>query len=116
MIILPGANFETTAYAAQSAYPDVYFLIIDGVPHDGNDNYATSANTVSIIFAEEEAGYLAGYAAVKEGYKNLGFMGGQELPSVKRYGYGFVQGAAAAAAENEEKVTVRYNYNGHFDE
>ena len=116
MIILPGANFETTAYAAQSAYPDVYFLIIDGVPHDGNDNYATSANTVSIIFAEEEAGYLAGYAAVKEGYKNLGFMGGQELPSVKRYGYGFVQGAAAAAAENEEKVTVRYHYTGTFDE
>lgn len=115
MIVLPGSNFETTAYAAQSTYPDVYFLLIDGVPHDENDNYATSANTVSIIFAEEEAGYLAGYAAVKEGYKNLGFMGGKDLPSVKRYGYGFVQGAAAAAAENEKKVTVRYHYTGTFD-
>ncbi len=114
-IVLPGSNFETAAYAAQSTYPDVDFLLIDGVPHDENGTYATAANMVSMVFAEEEAGYLAGYAAVKEGYTKLGFLGGQEVPSVKRYGYGFVQGAAAAAAEKEKKVEMRYQYTGSND-
>lgn len=111
-IVLPGSDFETAAYAAQSAYPDVDFLLIDGVPHDENGAYATAANMVSMVFAEEEAGYLAGYAAVKEGYTKLGFLGSQEIPAVKRYGYGFVQGIAAAAAEQEQKVDLRYQYTG----
>lgn len=114
-IVLPGSNFETTAYAAQQSYPDVDFLLIDGVPHDENGAYATASNMVSMVFAEEEAGYLAGYAAVKEGYTKLGFLGGQETPAVKRYGYGFVQGAAAAAAEKEKKVSMRYQYTGSGD-
>lgn len=115
LIVMTGSNFETTVYTAQSMYPDVYFLLIDGVPHDGNNTYAAAANTIGIIFAEEEAGFLAGYAAVKDGYKKLGFMGGPALPSVKRYGYGFVQGAAAAAAETETKVELRYTYTGSFE-
>lgn len=115
LIVMAGSNFETTVYAAQAAYPEVYFLLIDGVPHDAALNYANGANTISILFAEEEAGYLAGYAAVKDGYTKLGFMGGQELPSVKRYGYGFVQGVAAAAAELEQKVELSYVYTGTFE-
>ena len=111
--MLAGSSLETAAYDAQKAYPDIKFLLVDGVPHDEKDNYSTAANTVSIVFAEEEAGYMAGYAAVKGGYTKLGFMGGQELPYVKRYGYGFVQGAAAAAAETETKVEMRYAYAVH---
>ncbi len=114
-IVLPGSSFETAAYAAQSTYPDVDFLLIDGVPHDENGTYATASNMVSMVFAEEEAGYLAGYAAVKEGYTKLGFLGGQEIPAVKRYGYGFVQGAASAAAELEQKVEMNYQYTGSKD-
>lgn len=114
LIVMAGNNFETTVYTAQSMYPDVYFLLIDGVPHDGDNAYVVDANTASILFAEEEAGFLAGYAAVKDGYTKLGFLGGQSLPSVKRYGYGFVQGAAAAAAELETNVEVRYQYTGTF--
>lgn len=116
IIVLSGSSFETTVYSAQTMYPEVYFLIIDGVPHDGSGNYATASNTISVIFAEEEAGYLAGYAAVKDGYTKLGFMGGAATPAVKRYGYGFVQGAAAAAAESETKIDLRYKYTGTFDE
>lgn len=115
-IVLPGSNFEVAAYAAQTSYPEVGFMLIDGVPHDEENSYAMSSNSVSMVFAEEEAGYLAGYAAVKEGYKKLGFMGGQETPPVKRYGYGFVQGAAAAAAEKEVKIEMYYNYSGSFAE
>ena len=87
-IVLAGSAFETTAYDVQTAYPDTDFLLVDGVPHDDSSNYATAANMVSVVFAEEEAGYMAGYAAVKEGYTRLGFLGGQEIPAVKRYGYG----------------------------
>lgn len=115
LIIADGSNFETAVYSAQSSYPDVKFLLIDGVPHDEAMNYVNAANTISIIFAEEEAGYLAGYAAVKDGYTKLGFMGGQELPGVKRYGYGFVQGAAAAADELEKKIEMSYIYMGTFE-
>ena len=82
LVVLPGSNFETTAYQAQSAYADVDFLLIDGVPHDESNTYATAANTICIIFAEEEAGYMAGYAAVKEGYGKLGFIGGQVIPEI----------------------------------
>ena len=116
IIIMAGSNFETTVYTAQTTYPEVYFLLIDGVPHDESNNYATAANTIGIIFAEEDAGYLAGYAAVKEGYTKLGFMGGIERPPVKRYGYGYVQGASAAAAETKTKIEIRYAYTGTFDE
>lgn len=115
LIIMAGSNFETAVYAAQKAYPEVKFLLIDGVPHDAALNFSTAKNTIGIIFAEEEAGYLAGYAVVKEGYNKIGFMGGKDLPAVKRYGYGFVQGAAAAAAEMEKKVEMSYVYTGTFE-
>ncbi|MDO4745919.1 MAG: BMP family ABC transporter substrate-binding protein [Bacillota bacterium] len=115
LVIMAGSNFETTVFSAQSLYPEVFFLLIDGVPHDVGDTYGTSANTISVIFAEEEAGYMAGYAAVKDGYKKLGFLGGEDVPAVKRYGHGFVQGAAAAAAELEQKVELRYEYTGTFE-
>ena len=116
IIVMAGSNFETTVYSAQEAYPETYFLLLDGVPHDGEDTYTMASNTIGMIFAEEEAGYLAGYAAVKEGYKKLAFLGGKAFPAVKRYGYGFVQGAAAAAAETETKVELRYDYAGTFEE
>ncbi len=115
MIVLAGNNFETAAFSAQSMYPDVYFLLIDGVPHDTGDKYGAAPNTIGVIFAEEQAGYMAGYAAVKDGYKHLGFMGGKSLPPVKRYGYGFVQGAAAAAQETEQKVEITYKYMETFE-
>ena len=115
-IVLPGRSFETTAYKAQTSYADTDFLLIDGVPHDAENNYATGANTVSVVFAEEEAGYLAGYAAVKDGYTKLGFVGGKEIPAIKRFGYGFVQGAASAAEETGAKVELAYKYAGTFEE
>ena len=67
------------------------------------------------IYKEELCGYMAGYAAVKLGYKNLGFLGGMAVPAVVRYGYGFVQGVDAAAAELKlTDVKVNYIYGGQF--
>ncbi len=67
------------------------------------------------MFAGDQPGYLAGYAAVKDGMTKLGFMGGMAVPAVIRYGYGFVQGADAAAAELGVDVEVMYNYTGAFE-
>ena len=70
----------------------------------------------NILYQEEQAGYLAGYAAVKDGYKKLGFLGGMAVPAVIRYGYGFVQGCNAAAEEMgiAGEVSVKYWYAGGF--
>ncbi len=120
IVVTPGYLFEVAVYEAQKNYPDVKFILLDGAPHTAD--YATSetkANVASVMYAEEESGYLAGYAAVKDGYRKLGFMGGMAVPAVQAFGYGFLQGANAAAAElglglNDVKVT--YHYTGNFEE
>ena len=91
--------------AAAEAYPDVKFVFIDGWAL-GLDNIA------AIAFQEEQCGYLAGYATVMEGYTKLGFMGGGggTNPACQRYGYGFAQGADAAAAEKGIQVEMNYSW------
>jgi basic membrane protein A len=117
VVVTPGFLFEEPIYLAQELYPDVNFILIDGNPHNADyTDFRTDANAVGIVFAEEQSGYLAGYAAVKDGYTKLGFMGGMAVPAVVRYGYGFVQGAEAAANEmGLANVDVKYHYTGGFD-
>ncbi|QHQ60657.1 BMP family ABC transporter substrate-binding protein [Anaerocolumna sedimenticola] len=118
IIVCPGYLFEVPVFTAQTKYPDVKFIILDGAPHSGDYNYDIKDNTYSIFYAEEEAGFLAGYAIVKEGYKKLGFMGGMAVPAVIRYGYGFIQGADYAAKElglAKDDVQIQYTYVGNFD-
>lgn len=115
VIVTPGFLFEEPIYLVQDKYPEVMFILIDGNPHDATyADYKTADNTVGITFAEEQVGYLAGYAAVKDGDTKLGFLGGQAVPAVVRYGYGFVQGADAAAAEMGVDVEMNYFYTGGF--
>lgn len=119
IIVCPGFLFEAAIFKAQEAYPDVKFLILDGVPQDGTySEFKTADNTYSVVYAEEQSGFMAGYAAVMEGFRNLGFMGGTAVPPVVRFGYGYIQGAEYAAKElglNEGDVKIKYNYTGSFD-
>lgn len=116
VIVCPGYLFEEAIYNVQDTYPDTQFLLLDGQPHDANYNYKTSSNVHCILYKEEQAGYLAGYAAVKDGYTKLGFLGGMAVPAVERYGYGYVQGANDAAKEmgNKDKISMKYWYSGVF--
>ena len=84
---------------------------MDGYPVNGEDGQPLT-NVAGIAFKEEQSGYLAGYAAVMEGYTKLGFSGGGggTNPACCRYGYGFVQGANAAAAEKDVQVEVNYSW------
>lgn len=115
VVIAAGSTFAGAIYEAQEEYPDISFVLFDGEPaSDASGETAVSKNTLAVLFAEEQAGFLAGYAAVKEGYRELGFLGGKELPSVQRFGYGFVQGAQQAAAGSGVRVNIRYAYTGTF--
>ena len=117
VVVCPGFLFEVAVYEAQTKYPDVKFLIIDGAPHTADYSaYETKENVASIMYAEEESGYLAGYAAVKDGLTKLGFMGGMAVPAVQAFGYGYLQGADAAAQELGVDVSVLYHYTGDFAE
>ena len=90
---------------AAKEYPNVHFVFIDGW-NMGLDNVA------GIAFDEHQSGYLAGYAAVMEGYTKLGFMGGGggTNPACQRFGYGFAQGADAAAAKKGVKIEMNYSW------
>lgn len=117
VVVCPGYLFEPAVFEAQAKYPDVHFILLDGEPHSEDyAEYRTDKNVCPILYQEDQAGFLAGYAAVKDGYTKLGFMGGMAVPAVIRYGYGFVQGAEAAAAEmNIEELELKYHYTGGFD-
>ena len=96
-------------------YPDVHFIAVDVNGFDINsENGTIPENVFCVTFKEEEAGYLAGYAAVKDGFTKLGFLGGRAVPAVIRYGYGYVQGADAAAQELGTNVQMNYYYGGQF--
>ena len=113
-VVVAGYLFGSSIAEAQAKYPDVQFLALDVSTADLGDKAPTS-NTALITYKEEQAGYLAGYAAVTDGYKELGLLGGMAVPAVIRYGYGFVQGADAAAKEiGAPDVNIKYWYSGGF--
>ena len=135
VIVMPGYAFGGAIVEAAPEFPDVKFIALDvaagdlletavakaGESYDFNpsnwdlNKYVDMSNVYCAVYQEELCGYMAGYAAVKLGYKNLGFLGGMSVPAVVRYGYGFVQGVDAAAADlGLTDVTVNYVYGGQF--
>ena len=134
VIVMPGYAFAGTITGTQDKYPDVKFIALDVSEFDINSSFyktddkgnATeelldannkphvASNVYSAVYQEELCGYMAGYAAVKLGYKSLGFLGGMAVPAVIRYGYGYVQGADAAAQELGINVQMNYYYGGQF--
>ena len=135
VIVMPGYAFGGAIVEAAPEFPDVKFIALDvaagdlletavakaGESYDYTpenwdlSKYVDMSNVYCAVYQEELCGYMAGYAAVKLGYKNLGFLGGMSVPAVVRYGYGFVQGVDAAAADlGLTDVKVNYIYGGQF--
>lgn len=134
IIVMPGYAFGGAIVEAAPKYKDVKFVALDvskgdyleaGVGAAGEtydyepDNwdlskYADLSNVYTMIYQEELCGYMAGYATVKMGYTKLGYAGGMAVPAVIRYGYGFVQGANAAAKELGVDVELKYIYTNTF--
>lgn len=133
VIMMPGYMFAAAVVAQSDLYPDVKFIALDvsagdicekgvGEGYDYNpDNwdvteYYNTDNVYCCTYQEEISGYMAGYAAVKLGYKHLGFLGGMSVPAVTRFGYGYVQGINDAAKELgiAGEVEVEYVCGGQF--
>ena len=134
VIVMPGYAFGGTIVEAAPEYPDVKFIALDvaagdlleagvgavGESYDYNpanwdlNKYVDMSNVYCAVYQEELCGYMAGYAAVKLGYTKLGFLGGMAVPAVVRYGYGYVQGVNAAAAELGVTVDMKYAYGNQF--
>ena len=113
VVVCAGYLQEAALKKAAIEYPDTPFVFIDGYPLT-DDAGNTLSNVAGIAFKEEQAGYLAGYAAVMDGFTKLGFSGGGggTNPACCRFGYGYVQGANAAALE--KGVTVDMNYSWQY--
>ena len=105
VIVAPGFLQATAMETVAKESTDVKFVFVDG--------WALGLNNVTaIVYKEQESGYLAGYAAVKEGYRKLGgtFGGGGGNPACNRFAYGYVQGAKAAAAELDAEVEIKISF------
>ncbi len=115
VIVMPGYAFGETIAEVQDEYPDTSFIALD-VSEGDLGGAEVASNVYCAVYKEELCGYMAGYAAVKLGYTHLGFLGGMAVPAVVRYGFGFVQGANAAAEElgNAGDVTIEYVYGNQF--
>lgn len=115
VVVCAGFMQEGALRMAAKEFSDVSFVFVDGYPiteEAGVDGSPVLKNVAGIAFKEEQCGYLAGYAVVKEGFTKLGFTGGGggTNPACCRYGYGFVQGADAAAKELGVKVDMNYSW------
>ena len=134
VIVMPGFAFAGTVAVCQDTYKDVKFIVLDVSEYalydefynhddtgartdliDANNPEHINKNVYCAVYQEELCGYMAGYAAVKLGYTKLGFLGGMAVPAVIRYGFGFVQGANAAAVETDTKIEINYVYGGLFN-
>ena len=112
-VVCVGYLYGSSLAWAATEYPDVHFIGVDITQADiGTETIPE--NVYCITYKEEQAGYLAGYAAVKDGFTELGFLGGMAVPAVIRYGYGSVQGADAAAEEMGTNINIKYWYGGAF--
>ena len=120
VIVTPGFLFEVPIYEAQTKYPEVKFILLDGAPRTADyATFKTEKNVASVMYSEEQSGFLAGYAAVMDGMTKLGYMGGMAVPAVQAFGYGYLQGAEAAAAElglADGAIEAIYHYTGNFEE
>lgn len=132
IIVLPGYTFASSVVDEAAMYPEIKFIVLDcsagdilsaAIPdydynpdHYDVSEYYNTDNVYMAIYQEELSGYMAGYAAVRLGYRHLGFLGGMAVPGVTRYGYGYVQGANEAAKELEitDEVVMEYVYGNQF--
>ncbi len=120
-IVTPGFKFETAIYKAQDKYKDSKFVILDGAPREKSDSKDAKIgeNTISVTFAEHEAGFMAAIATavqLKEG--KVGFIGGMEIPPVQKFNWGFQQGIKYANEKLGTKIDLSADnivYQGSFN-
>lgn len=100
-IVMAGFAFGTALGEVAADYPDTKFAIIDMV--------VDSPNVRSVVFNEHEGSYLVGMlAAMASESDTVGFIGGMDIPLIRKFGCGYAQGVQAVNAD----ATVIANMTG----
>ena len=114
VIVAPGFLQKAAMETVAKAHTDVKFVFVDGW------NFGLQ-NVTAISYKEQESGFLAGYAAVMDGYTKLGgvFGGAGSNPACNRFCYGYMQGANAAAlakgmAPGSIEMKISFKFGGSF--
>ena len=128
VLVAVGYLWDAALVEEVPQYPNVKVIFVDAddlynadLDYDGENDDGIKEHQdhlAMITFAEQDCGFMAGYAVVKDGYRNLAFLGGMAVPAVVRFGYGFVEGAEAAAKDlglEEGSLECKYFYTGTFD-
>ena len=99
-VISVGESMEVPVYNAQNANHDQHYLLFDGEPRASGDMESTiRSNTECVTFSRTGIGFLAGYAAVCSGNRNLVYMSGNNEGDTADYYRGFLGGVDYALAE-----------------
>ena len=87
-IVMAGFAFGNALGEVAADYPDTSFVIIDMV--------VDAPNVRSVVFSEHEGSYLAGMMAAQASDSGVvGFIGGMDIPLIRRFGCGYAQGVKA---------------------
>lgn len=111
VIIACSSMFQVSLLEMSKTYPDIKFISVEATPQTTDGQVEIRDNVKVINFSAEQSGYMAGYACVKNGYRNLGVLCATALPGIIQYGYGFIAGCDAAATEmSADDVNLKYMY------
>ena len=100
-VVMTGFAFASTLDTVAPDYPDTKFAIIDMV--------VDKPNVRSVVFSEQEGSYLVGVAAAMASKTGtVGFIGGMDVPLIRKFACGYVEGVKATNPD----ATVIQNMTG----
>ncbi len=100
-IIAVSFSQATAVKAVAAEFPALQFVIIDAV--------VEAPNVQSILFREEQGSYLAGMvAAMRSATGKIGFVGGMDIPLIRKFACGYAEGARAV----NPRIEVMQNMTG----
>jgi basic membrane protein A len=112
LVVGTGFMLENAVEAVAKRNPSSRFLLIDSPIMDVQGKPYTLPNVKTVVFREEEGSFLVGALAGLVTHSNkLGFVGGMEIPLIKKFEAGF----RAGVAQTNPKAEVAVNYTGSFD-
>jgi basic membrane protein A and related proteins len=103
LIVAPGFSQVDAIRQIAAEFPDTNFVSLDGFSE------APGANELYISFSEHEGSYLVGYIAGSLSQTGtVGFVGGMDIPLIRKFDLGYQEGVKAACAD----CTIISNYVG----
>jgi basic membrane protein A len=112
LIVAVGFMMEPATRAVSARNPTVRFLLIDSPLLDASGRPTTAGNVRAVVFREHEGSFLAGALAGRLTNGKVGFVGGMQLPLIRKFEAGFRAGVRQVNSAAEVLVA----YTGTFDD